>query len=522
MKLPAFRHSLTFKIIAVQSLGLGLILIATGVIQYGKIRDTVYREIVTTGGGIGRAFCETLTEHPHLLATKDLQNIILRFNEKLHGIERVSIIDKNLRIIADSEVRKVGQITDQNTLVNLFKNPEIIEFFYVRGQNKYLRLSYPITGEYDLALKSAVIGAFSFDIRLSFAEAKIRRDLFFTLVTLTSMLLIFWGGQYLLIRRFVLGRLEKAARAAESLGRGDYRARADSTGQDEIAALGGAFNKMAALLEESRRALLKYADDLEKEIAQRTRLEAQQAELIGLLDRSNRELESFAYIVSHDLKAPLRAITSLANWLAADYADQIDSAGKESLQLLVQRARRMSALIDGILQYSRVGRIKEERESVDLREVVGEVIDLLGLPDRIALQVETALPVVRGGKTRLIQVFQNLIVNAVKHAATPEVRLRLGCLDFAPAATSGGAAGEKGFCTCYVADNGPGIEERYFEKIFQIFQTLQARDEVENTGVGLAIVKKIIEMNGGRIWVESKVGEGATFWFTLPQAGVSK
>ncbi|MBN2455117.1 MAG: PAS domain S-box protein, partial [Sedimentisphaerales bacterium] len=230
-----------------------------------------------------------------------------------------------------------------------------------------------------------------------------------------------------------------------------------------------------------------------------------QAQLMWELKAVNRELKDFAYVVSHDLKAPLRAIKTLANWLVNDYTDRLDEQGKEQLQLLESRIERMHNLIDGVLQYSRVGRIKEERDLVDLNELVPEVIDMIAPPGNIEVTIETKLPVIECEQTRIAQVFQNLLSNAVKYMDKPKGWIRIICVE------------EDGFWKFGISDDGPGIDEKHFEKIFQIFQTLLPRDEFESTGIGLTIVKKIVEMHNGRIWVESKLGEGSTFFFTLPK-----
>jgi len=166
--------------------------------------------------------------------------------------------------------------------------------------------------------------------------------------------------------------------------------------------------------------------------------------------------------------------------------------------------QRMSDLIEGVLQYSRVGRVHEERVSVDLNALVAEVVDSLAPPENIHVEVENRLPSVLGEKTRLEQLFQNLVSNAMKYMDKEQGEIKIACMQ------------EEDAWRFRVSDNGPGIEEKYFGKIFQIFQTLAPRDEVESTGVGLSLVKKIVELNGGRVWVESRVGEGSSFLFTLP------
>jgi len=244
---------------------------------------------------------------------------------------------------------------------------------------------------------------------------------------------------------------------------------------------------------------------LQQEIIERKRIEARQAELLEEIKSINQELDSFAYVVSHDLKAPLRGISTLAEWIATDYADKLDDNGKEQLKLLGSRVDRMKNLIDGILQYSRIGRVKEDKVQVDLNKVVKSVAELISPPKNITITVEDALPVIKCEQTRIAQVFQNLLSNAIKYMDKPNGLIKITC------------DAEKGFWKFGVADNGPGIEEKHFERIFQLFQTLQPKEGTESTGIGLTLVKKIVEMYGGKVWVESKVGIGSTFFFTLPE-----
>lgn len=237
-----------------------------------------------------------------------------------------------------------------------------------------------------------------------------------------------------------------------------------------------------------------------------------QTQLVQELENSNRqfarvnkELNDFAYVVSHDLKAPLRGIKTLAGWIASDCASRLDAEAKEQLVLMLSRVDRMHDLIDGILQYSRIGRITEEKARVDLDKLVPQVVDLLAAPEHIEITIRDRLPVVECERTRISQVFQNLIGNAVKYMDKPGGHVTVGC------------RGSEGWWTFSVADDGPGIDEKHHERIFQLFQTLAPRDDGESTGIGLTLVKKIVELNGGRVWVESKLGEGSTFFFTLPQ-----
>ena len=247
-----------------------------------------------------------------------------------------------------------------------------------------------------------------------------------------------------------------------------------------------------------------------RDISQRKLGEERTAALMQEISSANEELTSFAYVVSHDLKAPLRAIGSLADWLSTDYADKFDDEGREHMRLLISRVHRMGALIDGILQYSRVGRVKEAQVDVDLNRLVHDVIDMLTPPDTMTVTVRDTLPAVRAEPTRIQQVFQNLISNAIKYMDKPAGTIEIGCVD------------EGAYWRFSVRDNGPGIDTRHFERIFQLFQTLAPRDKIESTGVGLALVKKIVEMYGGRVDVESKTGAGSTFSFTLPKSRKNK
>ena len=246
-----------------------------------------------------------------------------------------------------------------------------------------------------------------------------------------------------------------------------------------------------------------------RDITERKRMEERNAQLIHELEVANNELKDFAYIVSHDLKAPLRAIGSLSQWLYADYKDKFDEDGKVQLDLLVNRVSRMQSLIEGILEYSRVGRVSEEKVTINSNTLLQEIIDSLSPPSHISIVVDSPLPDVYYEKTRIRQVFANLIGNAIKYMDKPQGEIHIGCMQ------------DGNYWKFSVKDNGPGIDKKYYERVFQIFQTLHARDEVESTGIGLTIVKKIIEMYGGKIWIESEPGKGSTFYFTIPIQGTA-
>jgi signal transduction histidine kinase len=240
-----------------------------------------------------------------------------------------------------------------------------------------------------------------------------------------------------------------------------------------------------------------------REIDERRLAAEERDRLIAALERSNRDLDQFAYVASHDLKAPLRGIGNLSQWIQEDLGQNVPRDMARQLELMRVRVRRMDALIDGILSYSRAGR-PTQVESVDVEQLVAEVVEMLS-PAEGAVRIRGTLPVIETERAPLEQVFLNLIGNALKHASRPDPRVDVSVK----------AAGR--FHEFAIADNGPGIAPAYHEKIWGIFQTLEAKDQVEGAGIGLSVVKKITEGRGGRAWVESAEGSGATFRFLWPK-----
>jgi PAS domain S-box-containing protein len=248
-------------------------------------------------------------------------------------------------------------------------------------------------------------------------------------------------------------------------------------------------------------------DQKQSETTLRERSE-QLARTTTALEERNRELDQFAYITSHDLKAPLRGIANLSQWIEEDLGDRATDDIRKQLKLLRGRAHRMEGLIDGLLQYSRIGRVKGQSEAVDVGALLRDVIDLLAPPPGFTIDIAPNMPTITTDRLRLQQVFQNLIGNAIKHHNRPDGHICINIADTGP------------MYEFAVADDGPGIAPQYHQKIFVIFQTLAARDKVEGTGIGLSLVKKIVESNRGQIVVESAEGAGTTFRFTWPKGRI--
>jgi len=262
--------------------------------------------------------------------------------------------------------------------------------------------------------------------------------------------------------------------------------------------------QLEQMVKERTDELTETNEHLKQEITEREEAERRQAELIEKVDNINKELKDFASIVSHDLKAPLRGIKSLATWILDDCSDNLGEQANEQMNLLLGRVERMYNLIDGVIQYSKAGRTEEKIVQVNLNDFIPEAIDMLVPPENISITIENKMPVIECAETHVMQLFQNLLSNAIKYMDKPQGRIKVGCIE------------EDGFWKFSIADNGPGIEEKHFEKIFRMFQALSVREEFEGTGVGLTITKKIVELYGGNIWVESEIGKGSTFFFTLP------
>jgi PAS domain S-box-containing protein len=242
------------------------------------------------------------------------------------------------------------------------------------------------------------------------------------------------------------------------------------------------------------------------DITQRVESEKKLKSYMRDLEKINAELDQFAYVVSHDLKAPLRAINNLSEWIEEDISELIEGDTKDQFKLLRGRVHRMESLINGILSYSRAGRIKTVKERFLIRSIVDDLCETFGTKKSVEFVIEgdSELELI-SEKITLMQILQNFISNGIKYNDKPDVVITIGWQD------------RGSDIEFFVRDNGPGISPEFHDKIFVIFQTLQSRDEVESTGVGLAIVKKIMDEKGGTIRVESTMTEGTTFYFSWPK-----
>lgn len=274
----------------------------------------------------------------------------------------------------------------------------------------------------------------------------------------------------------VARRIQLIEGLANKVVQGDYTVKISDHEQDSLGNLATSLNHMTQTLDNSFTAL----------------------------ENRNRELDQFAYVASHDLKAPLRGVVTVVKWIEDELPHELSPQMRQYLDMMKGRLHRLEDLINGLLAYARAGRTEQKLEEVDVNQLVREVTELV-VPPTFQLEIPTPLPVFTTDRLSLQQVFTNLIGNAAKYHHRPNGRITVRCLD----------AGE-----CYrfrVEDDGPGIAPQFHQKVFLMFQTLRDRHTAESTGIGLSIVKKIIEEQKGTIHIESAEGEGAAFVFTWPK-----
>ncbi|KRO81225.1 MAG: hypothetical protein ABR91_02470 [Polaribacter sp. BACL8 MAG-120531-bin13] len=237
------------------------------------------------------------------------------------------------------------------------------------------------------------------------------------------------------------------------------------------------------------------------DITEQYELSEQKEQLLKDLESSNEGLQEYAHIVSHDLKSPLRSISALASWLEEDFGDKLGPAGLSQLNLMQDKIASMDQLITGILRYSSIGSEKARFEICPTLELIQQLKATIYWPEQIALRFNGTMPSIKADKTQLQQLFQNLLSNAISHMDKPKGQIEIGYNDLGD------------LHEFSVKDNGIGIPKAYKEKIFEIFETLESGKG--SSGIGLSIVKKIVQLHGGTIWVKSEYGAGATFYFTI-------
>ncbi|HTH57539.1 MAG TPA: ATP-binding protein [Cyclobacteriaceae bacterium] len=282
----------------------------------------------------------------------------------------------------------------------------------------------------------------------------------------------------------------------------DYSVRVVKLDDDEVGVLTEAINQMLTRIEEQTEEILSLNQGLEQKIIDRT----------SELQAANKELESFSYSVSHDLRAPLRSIHSYINILSEEYGEKLDNEARRLIAIVTSNSKKMGQLIDDLLAFSRLGRRELLRTPLNMNSLVSSVWeDQIRLQERSNVKLSSAdLPNAVGDSAAITQVWTNLISNALKYSRHKECSM----VDI-------GHFQKEDMTVYFVRDNGAGFDMKYYDKLFGVFQRLHSAKEFEGTGVGLAIVQRIVTRHGGTVWAESKVNEGTTFYFSLQNKSVS-
>jgi signal transduction histidine kinase len=318
-----------------------------------------------------------------------------------------------------------------------------------------------------------------------------------TLILSTSLLMIGLIALILYqIKKTIVSPLQELSRGAEMIGEGNFNYFVEIKKDDEVGRLSKAFNTMSERLRTSY-------DSLHSEIRERKRAEEE-------LIRSNEDLQQFAYVASHDLQEPLRNVASCLQLLEKKYKNNLDAKADQYIHYAVESSVRMKTLILDLLTYSRIGTKGKPPQRLDCELILDQTVKNLrsAISETGAVITHDPLPAVLADDAQLSQVFQNLIGNGIKFRREEQPHIHVS------------AVKNKTEWIFSVKDNGIGIESRHLDRIFVIFQRLHKRSQYGGTGIGLAIVKKVVERHNGRVWVESEFGSGTTFYFTLPEKGI--
>jgi signal transduction histidine kinase len=467
-----FIASLQIKLLLAQSAIVILVMIGFGIFLVETQRRSVIVELELRATRATNLLSQSIAIP---LWNLDYENIQAQFNAILNDpeVHMVSLYE-------DDKKQPVLSIVNNSVVVEPTTYESVI--FFQRGDERISLGTVEITYTRDLLYRS------------------IRQIQFSIGIILCILIIILLLSNYILLDRMIIKRLHELTKLTSQVSKGDFSGRAKISSQDEMSTLAASFNAMSDRL---NRTLIEFQEKIKDE----KKLIREREKLISELEAKNTELTQFTYTVSHDLKSPLVTINGYLGYLEQD----AEAGNMERLRRDTQRIReatlKMHKLLTELLELSRIGRMMNTPENIFFEVIIKDALELVhGQLEarRVTVQIQPNLPSVHGDRQRLTEVLQNLIDNAVKYIGDqPNPRIEIGQ-----------TREEDDKLIFFVKDNGIGIAPEYHERIFGLFNKLDAKSE--GTGVGLALIKRIVEYHGGRIWVESELGKGSTFYFTLP------
>lgn len=496
----AFLASLRTKII----LGAGLVLvIVLGIFMYWDVlsrRSALLEAERKRALDVSHTLMKSI-EYPMLDGEMEQVQTVLQKVVELEDVSVAYISDPSGTIVYSGVLDSRGRVSRSEIVNKTLRTGALAKGEEIFGGKKIFSHAMPIQnekscfkchGSEEKILGVLLVGTAWGPIEKNIAAMTTQHSVYF----LVCMALVM-GLIAILLDYLVVTPVRSLTRATMVMAEGDLSRRVSVKRDDEIGHLGIAFNQMAVTLEKSRDELLQAQATLEKSVLQ--------------LQKKTQELEDFTYIVSHDLKEPLRGITSFAQFVREDYADKLDQKGESYLATIANSAERLKRLIDDLLVLSRVTRAEASFQNTKASGIIEEAIERVKYSlDEKGAEVIVAqdLPSLYCDRGQLVQVFANLLSNAVKFMDKEDPRIEIGY------------QGQADYHQFHVKDNGMGIEKQYQEKVFKMFQRLHRREDYEGTGAGLHIAQRIMERHHGKIWVESELGVGSTFYFTLPKRQV--
>ena len=409
--------------------------------------------------------------------------------------EHLSLLES---IISDYE--SLGNFFSQ-VQANLAKRERLIEENRPEAEiDLTLALERRLTAQGLMRSQRIASGAFELSavIQRGIAQAEQRANSVFLFSIVGFVVLSFYVS--FRTTRAVTKPLNELAKGVQIIGAGNLRHRVDVRSKSEIGELAGAFNQMTEKRQRTEEALKKAHHELEIRVAERT----------AELETANKELEAFSYSVSHDLRAPLRAIDGFSQILIEDYPDRFDKEGERVLNVIRDNTQRMGKLIDDLLTFSRLGRKEVRKTKINMEKLTRATFEEFkdfAPQGKLKMKIN-ALPPAFGDESLIREVLVNFLSNATKFSKSEKTSL-----------IEVGGESQDNENVYWVKDNGVGFDMKYKDKLFGVFQRLHSQEDFKGTGVGLAIANRIIHRHGGRVWAEGKVNKGATFYFALPKKG---